>query len=106
MDEKAIVLFLKFKGMYNVAVGFSVGICSAESENPPQIVLSGSKKPFGSGDIVFFNQRDGVQGVHTWLPERKNYESITGNNINHPNDYIHRIYAKMALEVLLPEQEN
>ena len=47
-----------------------------------------------------------IQGVHTWLLERKNYESITGNNINHPNDYIHRIYAKMALEVLLPEQEN
>ena len=48
-----------------------------------------------------------IQGVHTpgcW--SEKNYESITGNNINHPNDYIHRIYAKMALEVLLPEQEN
>lgn len=41
-----------------------------------------------------------IQGVHSWLLERKNYESITGNNINHPNDYIHRIYAKLALDIL------
>ena len=56
--------------------------------------------------ILFFLTNETVsRGVHTWLPERKK-RSARLNNINHPNDYIHRIYAKMALEVLLPEQEN
>ena len=52
MDKKVIVLFLKFEGMFNVAEGFSVGISSAESENPPQLVLSGSEKPFDLEEML------------------------------------------------------
>ena len=33
---------------------------------------------------------------------RKNYLDLSGNGANHPNDFLHRIYAQRILEVLLP----
>ena len=34
--------------------------------------------------------------------ERKNYLDLSGNGVNHPNDFLHRIYAMRVLEVLAP----
>ena len=31
---------------------------------------------------------------------RKNFYDLTGNGVNHPNDYGHRIYASVILELL------
>lgn len=41
-----------------------------------------------------------VTSVHRVLLERKRYYDMTGNNVNHPNDFLARIYAQTALKVL------
>lgn len=41
-----------------------------------------------------------VTGVHSAVLERKRYYDMTGNNVNHPNDFLARIYAQTALKVL------
>ena len=38
--------------------------------------------------------------VHKTLLERKKYADMTGNNVNHPNDYIARVYAQCLLKTL------
>jgi lysophospholipase L1-like esterase len=36
-----------------------------------------------------------MTGVHTALLNHKSYQDMTGNNVNHPNDYLARWYAQM-----------
>ena len=35
------------------------------------------------------------------LATGKKYRDMTGNNINHPNDFIARVYAQVVLRTLL-----
>ena len=41
-----------------------------------------------------------VTSVHTEVLKHKRYYDMTGNNVNHPNDFLARIYAQTALKVL------
>lgn len=41
-----------------------------------------------------------VTAVHKTLLERKKFQDMSTNNINHPNDYMHRVYAQTALTAL------
>lgn len=41
-----------------------------------------------------------VTHVHASLLERKQYADMTGNNINHANDYLARVYAQTLLKTL------
>ena len=41
---------------------------------------------------------------HKWLLKHKSYQDMTGNNINHPNDYLVRWYAHIVSEILIPEK--
>ncbi len=43
-----------------------------------------------------------VQGVQKELMKRKRYIDITGNLINHPNDYLARIQGQVLDTVLKP----
>ncbi len=43
-----------------------------------------------------------LTGTELALLERKNYLDLSGNGANHPNDFLHRVYAMRVLEVLLP----
>lgn len=38
---------------------------------------------------------------HAWLLAHKSYEDMTGNNINHPNDYLARWYAQVLAALLI-----
>ncbi len=38
--------------------------------------------------------------MHKKLLERKSYRDMTGNNVNHPNDFLGRVYAQVVLETL------
>ena len=38
---------------------------------------------------------------HAWLLTHKAYEDMTGNNINHPNDYLARWYAQVLISLLV-----
>lgn len=40
--------------------------------------------------------------VHRELLKNKSYQDMTGNNINHPNDFLMRWYAQEILGVLIP----
>lgn len=42
-----------------------------------------------------------VTSMHKKLMERKNYYDMTGNNINHPNDFLARIYAQTLLQCII-----
>ncbi|NMA05278.1 MAG: SGNH/GDSL hydrolase family protein [Acholeplasmataceae bacterium] len=46
-----------------------------------------------------------VGAIHKMLLQNKNYADFTANNINHPNDYLHRIYA-MVLNAALINYED
>jgi hypothetical protein len=39
--------------------------------------------------------------MHTTLLESKRYYDMTGNNVNHPNDFLARMYAQTILEVMI-----
>ena len=41
-----------------------------------------------------------LQRVHKALDSVKRYRDTSGNNMNHPGDYLHRIYAQVALETI------
>lgn len=38
-----------------------------------------------------------VTSLWTWITTRKNYYDLTGNGVNHPNDFGHRLYADVIL---------
>ncbi|WP_186292618.1 SGNH/GDSL hydrolase family protein [Mucilaginibacter corticis] len=42
-----------------------------------------------------------MTGVHAELLKRKSYQDMTGNNVNHPNDYLARWYAQTILGLLI-----
>ena len=46
-----------------------------------------------------------VGTIHQRFLENKNYVDLTSNNVNHPNDYLHRIYA-MVLNAALIDYED
>lgn len=41
-----------------------------------------------------------VTAVHSLLLERKSAQDMLSNNVNHPNDFMHRIYAQIVLKTL------
>ena len=43
---------------------------------------------------------DDVQKVWKKFLERKDFYDLSGNGVNHPNDYGHRIYASVLLHLL------
>ena len=42
-----------------------------------------------------------VTGIHTELLKKKKYWDMTGNNVNHPNDYLSCVYAQTILSVII-----
>ena len=43
-----------------------------------------------------------VTGVYQTILQRKQFSDITGNGVNHPNDFSHMIYAQTILGLLVP----
>ena len=41
-----------------------------------------------------------VTGIHRYLLTRKEYYHATGNNVNHPNDFLARMYAQTVIKVI------
>ncbi|RYD96966.1 MAG: SGNH/GDSL hydrolase family protein [Sphingobacteriales bacterium] len=44
-----------------------------------------------------------MTGVHAELLRHKTYQDMTGNNINHPNDYLARWYAQLISGILIKQ---
>ena len=45
-----------------------------------------------------------MTAVHHELLQHKSYQDMTGNNINHPNDFLMRWYAQQIVGTLIPEK--
>ena len=45
-----------------------------------------------------------VTAAHTEILARKKFQDTTSSNTNHPNDFMHRIYAQVLLRTLLGEE--
>ncbi len=61
-----------------------------------------------AGALLSDCEREGVAVVnvtemHKSLLRRKNYADMTGNNVNHPNDYLARVYAQTLFATLQSE---
>jgi lysophospholipase L1-like esterase len=78
-------------------------------------IVNNPKQPTGLGPIQDIRDRalkisrPGLAFVdftstHLELLKHKNYLDTSGNGANHPNDFIHRLYAQRILEVILPAQ--
>jgi hypothetical protein len=76
-------------------------------------MLNNSSRPAGLDPVKFIRdealkiRRTGIArvdptGTELAMLERKNYLDLSGNGVNHPNDFLHRIYAMRVLEVLAP----
>jgi acyl-CoA thioesterase I len=76
-------------------------------------MLNNPKQPSGLDPVLFIRDEAlklGGPGValvditttHLRLLDRKEYLDMSGNGANHPNDFLHRIYAHRILEVLIP----
>ena len=46
-----------------------------------------------------------VTEIHEHLLQRKNFRDMSANNINHPNDYVHRVYAQVVLQTVFGKIE-
>jgi hypothetical protein len=46
----------------------------------------------------------GADATSLWaeLLKRKDFHDLTGNGLNHPNDFGHDIYSEVILELLSP----
>lgn len=65
----------------------------------------GLQKDYRPGLLAM--QGDGVAvadltAMHETLLRRKRYYDMTGNNVNHPNDFLARVYAQVLAAMLIP----
>jgi len=76
-------------------------------------MLNSPKQASGNDPVKFIRdealkiQRPGTAFADITTSEldmlkRKDYLDLSGNGANHPNDFLHRIYAQRILEVLIP----
>ena len=47
-----------------------------------------------------------MTAVHKALIEKKSFRNMTGNNVNHPNDYLARIYGQVVYQTAFGKQQN
>ena len=72
--------------------------------NPGNPVLKNQKK-YLPALIELENEYQGVAvaditSIHEHLLTRKYFRDMSANNINHPNDYLHRVYAQVILQTM------
>lgn len=95
-DNQPIAQFLLVSPMYpNKNMAFTAGssIYNYHGEYPR--VFSQIEKEYSG--VVCAN----VTAMHQELLHRKNFRDLSSNNVNHPNDFMHRIYAQVVLKTLL-----
>ena len=77
-------------------------------------MMNNPKQPTGSDPIFFIRDEDrkisqpglahvDITTTMQQMLTRIHYLDLSGNGVNHPNDFLHRIYAQRILEVLLPQ---
>mgnify|MGYP002569914780 FL=1 len=79
----------------------------------PNPILTNEKSPFVQYQAEYKNVLEPLCGadknaamvnvtdVHKYLISRKRYIDLTGNNVNHPNDFMVRVYAQVVNATLI-----
>ncbi len=76
-------------------------------------MLNNPKQPTGLDPVLFIRDEAlklagpgiatvDVTSMHLEIIKRKPYLDLSGNGANHPNDFLHRLYAQRILEILTP----
>lgn len=86
----------KYRGITVLMVAPMLPNYQAESFWGHQSEFYGALKELEEENVVAVD----VTGMHASLLEIKRYGDMTGNNVNHANDYLARIYAQTLLRTL------
>ena len=85
--------------------GIEVILVSCMCPNPKAAGFYGNQQYFGAVLKELAAQKKyavvDMFAVHKKILDYKNYSSTTGNNINHPNDWLIRVYAQNILSAML-----
>ena len=61
--------------------------------------------PYGCSDICYEGRSKGHHAgsfpLREAILEKKRYYDMTGNNVNHPNDFMARVYAQTIIKTIL-----
>ncbi len=84
--------------MPNPLVAFTAGssICRYHAEYPNVF----KKIEESLSNVAWVN----VTNEHNLLLQRKNLSDTLSNNVNHPNDFMHRVYAQLTLKTILGDE--
>ena len=80
----------------NGELGYEEGISVLQHQHEYAAALAELEREFGGVAVA------DVTSVHRALLGRKAYRDMSANNINHPNDFLHRVYAQVLLRTLCP----
>ena len=79
----------------NDKVGFQPGSCILKYQRDYAEELK--NLDFNKATFAFAN----VTQAHDEMLTRKIFQDTTSSNTNHPNDYMHRVYAQVVLRTIL-----
>ena len=65
--------------------------CNIDSNDGKNLLLELEKEGFAVARMT---------SIYKYLEDKKNFYSLTGNGINHPNDFVVRAYAQLLFEML------
>ena len=71
-----------------------------QQKNQERYLLNTAKRMRENGKKVAVACMTSVSKA-LYEPDRKTFNDVTGNNINHPNDYLCRVYAQTLLQTVI-----
>ena len=78
-------------------------LVSTTLPNPSAIGFAGCHETYAPA-LAALEGEGGVladmTALHQYLLSRKSYADMTGNNVNHPNDYLSRVYAQLIVQTV------
>lgn len=78
----------------NAELGYEEGVSVLQHQHEYPAALADLEGESGGVAVA------DVTSVHRTLLGRKAYRDMSANNINHPNDFLHRVYAQVLLRTL------
>ena len=93
--NKDVPIVLVGSMLPNAEVGFQPGSCLLGYHHEYAEALQDLK--YNKANFAFAN----VTKAHEQMLTRKVFQDTTSSNSNHPNDYMHRVYAQVVLRTIL-----
>lgn len=81
----------------NAEVGYSLGVSILYNQKNYLTALTALENEYEGVAVA------DVTTPHEYLLSKKQFKDMSSNNINHPNDYVHRLYAQVCLKAMFGE---